>query len=114
VAIRVTSLLAALALTVAAVGCGSSSKKADQATTPDVSIVDFGFSPKQTTIKPGQTVTWTNDGQVDHTVKGKGFFTTRALGHGQKFSHRFTSAGSFKYLCTLHPSLMAGTVVVSG
>ena len=47
-------------------------------------------------------------------VKGKGFFTSKALGHGQKFSHRFTTAGRFDYLCTLHPTLMAGTIVVSG
>ena len=103
-----------LALSAGSLGCGPSSKKSDTAGTPDVSLVDFGFKPKQTTVKAGQTVTWTNDGQVDHTVKGKGFFTSRALGHGQKFSHRFTTTGRFDYLCTLHPTLMTGTIVVSG
>jgi plastocyanin len=109
--------LAALALSAAGLGCGSSSKKTTQgasSTTPDVTMVDFGFDPKQTTVKVGQTVTWTNDGQTEHTVKGKGFFSSKALAHGQKFSHRFTQAGRFNYLCTLHPTLMVGTVVVSG
>ena len=76
-------------------------------------MADFSFSPAETTVKPGDTVTWTNDGQVEHTVKGKGFFSSKAFGNGQTFSHRFTKAGRFNYICTLHPTLMRGTVVVS-
>jgi plastocyanin len=110
-------VLAALALSAAGCGSGSSSKKTTQAassTTPNVSMVDFGFVPKRTTVKVGETVTWTNDGQTEHTVKGKGFFSSKALAHGQKFSHRFARAGRFDYICTLHPTLMRGTVVVTG
>jgi plastocyanin len=103
--------LAALALAVAAPGCGSSG---GGSSSTDVKVADFSFSPKDITIKAGQTVTWTNDGQTAHTVKGKGFFTTKALAHGDEFSHKFPTAGRFSYLCTLHPTLMRGTVVVGG
>jgi plastocyanin len=101
--------LAALALAFAP-GCGSSGGGGSSST--DVKVADFSFSPKEITIKPGQTVTWNNDGQTAHTVKGKGFFTAQALAHGDKYSHKFASAGRFNYLCTLHPTLMRGTVVV--
>jgi plastocyanin len=77
-------------------------------------VADFSFSPETTTVDVGESVTWTNQGQVEHTVKGPGFFSTKALGNGQKFSHRFSRAGRFDYICTLHPSQMRGTVVVRG
>jgi plastocyanin len=105
--------LAALALAAAGTGCGSSG---DKGKTPsgEVTVADFSFSPEATTVSIGEAVTWTNEGQVDHTVKGPGFFSTKALGNGQKFSHRFSRAGRFDYVCTLHPGQMRGTVVVRG
>jgi plastocyanin len=104
-------VLAALGVTTGATGCGSSGGGAKSPAT-DVAVADFSFAPSETTVRAGQTVTWTNDGQVDHTVKGPGFFSARAFGHGARFSHRFTKPGRFAYLCTLHPTQMRGTVVV--
>jgi plastocyanin len=94
-------------------GCGSSSGGARSSGT-GVAVADFSFTPKVIEVKAGQTVTWTNEGQVEHTVKGRGFFSPRALDHGQKYSHRFSRPGRFDYLCTLHPTQMRGTVVVGG
>ena len=102
--------LAALALSLASLGCGSSSKHSGSAGT----VADFSFTPKTIEVKAGTTVTWTNQGQTEHTVKGPGFFSPKALGHGAKYSFRFSKPGRFPYLCTLHPSLMRGTVVVKG
>jgi plastocyanin len=79
-----------------------------------VTIRDFSFTPKVIQVKPGTTVTWTNEGQTEHTVKGKGFFTRKALGHGDKYSFRFSKPGVYAYLCTLHPTLMHGSVLVKG
>jgi plastocyanin len=93
-----------------AAGCGSSGGSGSSATA--VKVADFSFTPADTTIKVGQTVTWTNEGQVQHTVKGPGFFSSKALGNGERFSHRFAKAGRFPYVCTLHPSQMRGIVVV--
>jgi plastocyanin len=105
------SVLAALAFTILATGCGSQGGSANTSAT-DVKVADFSFAPSETTVRAGQTVTWTNEGQADHTVKGPGFFSSKALGKEEKFSHRFTTPGRFAYLCTLHPSQMRGTVVV--
>ena len=103
--------LGALVLSVPGLGCGSSGNGSKSSGT-DVAVADFSFTPKVINVKVGQTVTWTNEGQIDHTVKGPGFFSPRALGHGQKYSHRFSKPGRFNYLCTLHPTQMRGTVVV--
>jgi plastocyanin len=108
---RLLAVLAALAVTVVAAGCGSSGDGSNTSAT-DVKVADFSFAPSETTVRAGQTVTWTNEGQADHTVKGQGFFSAKALGTGEKFSHRFTKPGRFPYLCTLHPTQMRGTVVV--
>jgi plastocyanin len=104
--------LAGLAIMAGSAGCGSDKKSSSSAT--GVTIADFSFAPETITVDTGQTVTWTNEGQADHTVKGRGFFSSKALGNGQKFSHRFAAAGRFTYLCTLHPTQMRGAVIVRG
>jgi plastocyanin len=100
--------IALLALTILLVGCGGSSPSQ-----PAVKAEDFDFSRASLTIKPGETVVWTNTGTTEHTVKGPGFFS-KAIEPGAKFSHRFDAAGTFRYICTLHPEAMRATVVVKG
>lgn len=79
-----------------------------------VSAVDFKFVPQTVTISPGETVTWTNNGQSPHTVTGGGF-NSGNLNPGQTFSHTFSSAGTFAYHCQYHQAQgMVGTVIVTG
>jgi plastocyanin len=95
-------------------GKGSGTASSSKGSSAKVTIRDFSFTPNVITVKPGTTVTWTNEGQTGHTVKGTGFFSGKALGHGAKYSFRFSKTGLYAYLCTLHPTLMHGTVVVKG
>ena len=104
--------LGLLAVSALGLGCGSSNN-GSKASGTSVAAVDFSFAPKQITVKTGEAVTWTNQGQTTHTVNGPGFFS-QALDPGKKYTHRFSKAGSFKYLCTLHPTQMQGTIVVHG
>ncbi len=77
-------------------------------------IVDFGFTPAALTVTAGTTVTWTNTGQVDHTVTAnKGTFSSGTLSPGASFSFTFKVAGTFAYHCAIHP-FMTGTVIVKG
>lgn len=98
---------ALLALTLVLVGCGSSSSQ------PAVKAEDFAFSKASLTVKPGETVVWSNTGTTEHTVKGSGFFS-KAIEPGSTYSHRFDAAGTFRYICTLHPQAMRATIVVKG
>jgi len=82
------------------------------AASPAVTIRDFSFGPKAIVVHVGDTVTWANAGPTDHTATADdGAFDTGTLKAGQSGSHTFTSAGTFAYHCTLHPS-MGGTVQV--
>jgi plastocyanin len=104
--------LSVLLLSASGLGCGGSGNGSKKSRT-NVAAADFKFAPKEIVVKVGQTVTWTNQGHTQHTVKGPGFFS-RALDPGQSYSHRFSRPGRFEYLCTLHPTLMRGTIVVGG
>jgi LPXTG-motif cell wall-anchored protein len=87
------------------------------AATQSVSIVDFSYSPKNLTVAPGDTVTWTNNGSTQHTVTAdSGDFNSGPLNPGQSFSHTFTTAGTVPYHCLFHGSAggigMAGVITV--
>ena len=78
-----------------------------------VSIDNFAFAPATLTVKVGGTVTWTNRDEEPHTVAANdGSFHSPGMGTGATFSHTFASAGTFDYVCSIHP-MMHGTVVVT-
>jgi plastocyanin len=79
-----------------------------------VTIDNFAFSPGTLTVKAGSTVTWTNRDEEPHTVAATdGSFHSPGMGTGATFTHTFATAGTFDYVCSIHPS-MHGTVVVTG
>jgi plastocyanin len=79
---------------------------------PPDTISDFKFTPGTLTIHAGDTITWTNDGPSDHTATANdGSFNTGTLKKGQSASHTFTKAGTFAFICAIHP-FMKGTIVV--
>jgi plastocyanin len=85
---------------------------ARSASDPPVTIADFHFTPPSSTVHVGDTITWTNDGPSSHTATARdGSFDTGTLSKGQSASHTFTRAGTFAYVCTIHP-FMHGTITV--
>jgi plastocyanin len=86
--------------------------RASASATKSVSIVDFDYDPRSLTVHAGDTVQWTNDGQVPegHTVTGDGL-DSGVLHSGASYSFTFKSSGTFSYICTLHPN-MKGSVHV--
>lgn len=77
-----------------------------------VSIANFAFSPASVTVKVGQTVTWTNNDSVAHTVTSDdGSFDSGQLSPGATFKHTFDKAGQYSYHCSVHPD-MTGSVTV--
>jgi len=78
-----------------------------------VHISNFTFGPKAVTVKVGQTITWTNDDDIPHTVVATDkSFRSKVLDTGQSFSFTFTRPGQFAYYCSLHP-MMTGKVTVT-
>jgi plastocyanin len=76
-----------------------------------VAIAGFAFDPGSVTVRVGDSVTWTNQDSAAHTATASGTFASGDLASGQSFTYAFTTAGTFDYICAIHPT-MAGTVVV--
>ena len=84
------------------------------ATAAEVSINNFAFDPQTVVVSPGQTVTWVNDAAVPHTSTARrGRWDSGAIRPGQTFRRTFRRAGTYAYVCSIHPS-MKGRVVVRG
>ena len=71
------------------------------------------FVPAALNVKVGDIVVFTNSGAIPHNVT----FPYAGLGsptmnRGNSFLVKFTSAGTYKYVCTLHFAGMLGTITV--
>jgi plastocyanin len=79
-----------------------------------ITMANIAFNPAQSTGKVGQTVKWTNQDGVPHTVKAvKGEnFKSKDLQPGQSYSYKLDHAGTIQYVCTIHPNMTATIHVV--
>ena len=78
-----------------------------------VTIDNFTFGPQVVTVKPGDTVTWTNRDDIPHNVRSApgGTWKCAVMDTGNTCDITFKEPGTFKYFCALHPH-MTGTVIV--
>jgi plastocyanin len=114
-----------ICLTVAALGAGlaacggygSPDTPATAAKAPAsgaaVSVQDNRFAPAHLRVARGDTVTFTNEGAIAHTVtatSGAGF-DSGSLAPGKTFTFTAEKAGTVTYVCNFHPG-MQGTIEV--
>jgi plastocyanin len=79
----------------------------------NVTIQGDAFSPSNLTVKVGDTVTWINNDNHDHTVTSDtGAFNSGNIANGSTFSFTFNTVGTYSYHCSIHTS-MTGTIVVT-
>src|SRR5918992_2593004 len=78
----------------------------------EVSEEGIAFEPAEVSVGVGDTVTWTNNDSVDHDVTADTFSSGEpgGMAPGDTFEHTFEEAGTFDYVCSVHPG-MEGTVV---
>jgi plastocyanin len=77
-----------------------------------VVMKNFDFAPMAITVPVGATVTWTNlDGEPHTVVSVDGTFRSSALDQNDTYSFTFKKAGTYKYLCSIHPKMMASITV---
>ena len=101
----------ALAITIAAATTATMTSAPVRAEDTAVKIANFTFNPPQVTVKAGTTVTWTNEDDIPHTIVSPPGIRSKPLDSEDKFSFTFTTPGTYKYFCSLHPH-MTGTIVV--
>ena len=78
-----------------------------------VSIAGFAFKPATLRTTVGKTVTWRNADAAPHTATGTPFSSPQ-LAKGASFRHRFTRAGTYAYICAIHPEMRGKVVVAAG
>ncbi len=88
-----------------------------------VQIVGNSYYPKVVRIPVGTEVEWVNEDVFTysegefagiHNVfveEGPERFASPLLGHAERFTHKFTQPGEYRYMCTPHP-YMKGKVIV--
>ncbi len=129
----VLRLSTATLATLSTAGCLNGQSSSTQTVTmPDT----LTFEPKTSTIETGETVIWTNESDIEHTVTAYeddipdeaayfasgGFESERAarnrvneglIAPGENYEHTFDQSGTYGYFCIPHESSgMVGTVQV--
>jgi plastocyanin len=87
---------------------------AEASATKRVRVGDFFFRSRSITIQRGDTVRWVWVGQAPHNVdaiSGPVNFGSRTKRDGA-YRKRLNRRGTYRYLCTIHPTDMRGRVVV--
>lgn len=97
---------------VAAAAVAAAAAPAPAAAVPSssaVAIDNYMYVPAKQTVAAGGTVTWTNKDGVTHTVTFGG--EDIKIKSGATYTRSYPTAGSFPYLCSIHPG-MNGTIEV--
>lgn len=77
-----------------------------------IKIDNFTFSPGKITVTKGTEVTWTNRDDIPHSIVMTAIgVRSKPLDTDGSFAYRFNKAGTFSYICGLHPQ-MHGQIVV--
>jgi plastocyanin len=103
--LRKSFIVVALVALLLNVGAG---QKPAEAT---VTMKNLAFLPDTIRVKVGDTVTWVNADDRDHTVSGSGLKSGN-IKPGRTWSTTFSKPGNYPYGCQYHPR-MRGTVVVT-
>lgn len=105
------------ALVGALVGCSAGKPElvpSDEGVEPSVTVrvIDNEYVPAEVDVKPGEAVQWVFEGvSAKHdVVADDGSFVSELVSSGT-YTHVFTEAGEFAYICSIHPE-MTGVVNV--
>jgi plastocyanin len=119
-----TAALAALALLGVSAASAKAPASASAAKPKLVTVNDFYFGPSSVNVNKGGSVkwVWSSANTYPHDVhlksgpqglKQKGTYSTKTTAvTGAEFKKSFPTAGTYHFICTIHPTEMKLTVVV--
>jgi plastocyanin len=94
-------------------GGNAAAPSGDAVRSAKVEIADFAYDPDPVTVEVGGKVIWLNQDSAPHTASAKdGSFDTGTLQQGKLKSETFKTAGTYTYVCQIHPFMHGSTVVV--
>jgi len=75
-------------------------------------MLEFTYLPMVLTVSPGTMVNWTNGDKVpSDVVSNDGLFNSGSMATGASYNYVFTTAGTYEYHSSLHPT-MKGKIIV--
>lgn len=79
--------------------------------THHVAIRDMQFVPADVSVSVGDTIIWTNEDIVPHTVTSaaRSGFDSAAIESKRQWRHVVAVTGDYSYVCSFHPT-MHGTI----
>lgn len=119
---KALGLLAVCAVALALPGASATAMAKPQ--TKKVTVNDFYFGPSSVTIKKNDKIkwVWSAFNSAPHDVhlkqgpkglKNKGTYSTKTTAvTNAQFVKQFVTPGTYKYICTIHPTEMKLTVTV--
>lgn len=86
----------------------TSGSEKNQSDSKQVNIDNFSLTPTTLTIPVGTKVTWINHDDVPHIVMNTDkSFVSPVLDTDERFSHTFTTTGTYVYYYSIHPKMTA-------
>jgi plastocyanin len=84
-----------------------------------VTVSDFQFTPAVVNARVGDTISWSwQTGSMAHTTtsvtipSGAAPWNSPMDATTPRFRYRITTAGTYRYQCNIHASIMKGTIKV--
>jgi plastocyanin len=78
-----------------------------------IRVVDFAFEPGEATAANGQLVVFQNVSPSMHSIRIVGTDAELPLERGSVAEWEPTEPGEYRYVCSIHPNLMSGTITVT-
>lgn len=122
--VRVRRLLAICVAAVALLGATAAGTSGATPKPARVTVNDFYFGPTAVTIRKGGSVkwVWSSTNSYPHDVhlkkgpkglKNRSYYSTKTTAViDATFKRTFATAGTYRFICTIHPTEMHLTVVV--
>ena len=112
--IAIMTTIALLALFALLPIAGAAPRSAE---TKTINMTNFKFDPPTLTVNVGDTITWKNNDQTEHTATADdGTFNTGDVAPGKDASVTMSKAGTFPFYCKYHGGPggkgMSGTITV--
>jgi plastocyanin len=80
----------------------------------EIEIYDFKFNPINLTVKPGDTIRWTNRDPLHHDATGKDrSWKTKTLRPNKSGKITVTVDMVTDYFCSIHPFMKASLTIVT-
>jgi plastocyanin len=122
--LRCRCMLACCLAAVPVLGLAAAGTAAGSPKPARVTVNDFYFGPGAVTIKRGGSVkwVWSSTNSYPHNVhlkkapgglKDRASYSTKTTAvTGAVFQKKFSTAGTYRFICTIHPTQMRLTVTV--